>query len=69
MKDVFSPSMDKIGQIARNDKGQLKGKLCTFVIKLAAAKDAGHINFDNAEDEAAFHGLLADCLIQMVERQ
>ena len=59
MKDDFSPSMDAVTQIARNDKGQLKGKLYTFVIKLAAAIDGSPINFDNAEDEAAFHGLLA----------
>ena len=67
-KDVFSPTVDAVAKIARKmvlDKGQL----FTFVIDLAAAKEDGRIHFDNAEDEATFHGLMAGCLIQMIERK
>ena len=48
------------------NKAVLRSVLSTCVIDLAGAIDHDRIHFDNIEDEALFHGLLACCLQQIL---
>ena len=70
---MTSQAMGKIANLAKNvaldvnNKGKLKSMLSTLLVDLTIALDHDRIHFDNIEDEALFHDLLACCLQQIFD--
>jgi len=63
---LADPLISKNVALDVNNKGKLKSMLCTLLVDLTIALDHDRIHFDNIEDEALFHGLLACCLQQIL---